>query len=169
MRMQIRRLGLAVLVAAAVAAPSAAGELVSGSFGFNYYCYEDIYLTTGVSYQHPVREDMDMVVGADFGVSTYQSAGEVKANFLIPIQVGLNFPFPGETVSYAFGTGITPNLNYGADVEGISLRIGPYVHGLMRMQVHPVMSIFLRAEQDLLFGAPRWIYTGSRVAVGISF
>jgi hypothetical protein len=166
----MKRLSAVVLFLAAVGIPAAAGELVSGNFGFNYYSYEELYLTTGLSYQFPVQEAMDLVIGADFGVSTTENeAGEVQANFLIPLKLGLNFPFPGDTFSYSFGAGITPNLNYGYDIQGVSFRMGPYIHGLVRMQVHPVMSLFLRFEQDLLFGAPRWIYTGSQLAVGISF
>jgi hypothetical protein len=160
----------ATLLICAGAGSAAAGELVSGSFGFNYYSYERVYLTTGISYQYPLREAMDLVLGAEFGVSTSErSTGGVEANFLIPIQAGLNFPFPGERLSYSFGAGLAPHLNYGADIEGVTLRMGPYVHGLARLQVHPVMSLFLRFEQNLLFGAPRWIYTGSKLALGISF
>lgn len=166
---KMRKICTILVLLCTAAVPLTAEELVSGGFGINYYGYEELYLTTGLSYQVPLEEAMDLAFGADFGVSTEQTGGEIRANFLIPLHLGLNFPFPGQTVSYSFGTGISPNINYGDDISGVALRMGPYVHGLLRFQVHPVMSIFLRFEQNLLFGPPRWIYTGSNLALGISF
>lgn len=165
----MRRISTVLVLLCMTALPMAAEELISGGFGVNYYSYDELYLTTGLSYQVPLEEAMELVLGADFGVSTDQSGGDIRANFLIPVRIGLNFPFPGETASYSFGAGINPNINYGDDISGVELRMGPYVHGLLRFQVHPVMSVFLRFEQNLLFGPPRWIYTGSNLTLGISF
>ncbi len=144
--------------------------LVTGGFGLNFFGYETLYLTTGVLYQVEIKEGMDLVGGADFGIHTETSdSEEVEADFLIPLKIGIYFPFQGEKIKYGFGTGLTPCFQSKHDDTGAKFLVGPYVNGSMRIKVHPVMSIFLQIQQDLLFGKPDWIYMGSQVKLGISF
>ncbi|HDQ14826.1 MAG TPA: hypothetical protein ENN41_08430 [Sediminispirochaeta sp.] len=144
-------------------------SLITGDFGINYFGYETLYLTTGMIYQIEAEQGMDFVVGADFGIHTEQVDGKTEASFLIPLKLGLSFPFDGERVDYAFGVGLSPNFQFSQESSASNFLMGPYVNGTMRLRVHPVMSVFVQLQQDLLFGKPEWIYTGSRFVVGVSF
>ncbi|MDA3938179.1 MAG: hypothetical protein PF693_02575 [Spirochaetia bacterium] len=145
-------------------------SMVTGEFGINYFGYETIYLTTGFLYQTEIREGMDLVGGADFGINTVTNeSGEVEADFLIPLTIGIYFPFQLEKLKFGFGAGLSPCFQFTHDGEGAGFLIGPYINGSVRIKVHPVLSVFLQIQQDLLFGKPDWIYSGSRVNMGISF
>jgi len=160
----------ALLLICAGTVPAAAESMVTGNFGVNLFAYDTTYLTTGLMYQKSVQTGMDMVVGADFGIHTEKNtSNEVEADFLIPLRLGLHFPFQHKKVTYGFGTGITPTFQFEQNEDSAGFLMGPYVNGSVRIQVHPVMSVFLQYQQDLLFGEPDWIYTGSRFLVGISF
>ncbi|MCF7916031.1 MAG: hypothetical protein K9L66_12765 [Spirochaetaceae bacterium] len=168
--MKKKLLKAAVLLIFAGTIPAAAESMVTGNFGVNLFGYDTTYLTTGVMYQKSVQTGMDMVFGADFGIHTEKNASnEVEADFLIPLRLGLHFPFKQKRVTYGFGTGITPTFQLEQSEDSAGFLMGPYVNGSVRIQVHPVMSVFLQYQQDLLFGEPEWIYTGSRFLVGISF
>lgn len=150
--------------------PVVADSIVTGNFGVNLFAYDTTYLTTGVMYQKTVQPGMDMVVGGDFGIHTDKNdAGDVEADFLIPLRLGLHFPFQQQKVIYGFGAGITPTFQFKQSEDSAGFLMGPYVNGTVRIKVHPVMSVFLQYQQDLLFGEPEWIYTGSRFLIGISF
>ena len=145
-------------------------SLYTGNFGVNLFAYETAYLTTGIIYQIEVRQGMDFVGGADFGIHTEKDgSGTVQADFLVPLRIGLHFPFEGEKITFGFGSGLTPCFQSTHDESGAVFLMGPYVNCSMRIKVHPVLSIFLQVQQDLLFGKPDWIYTGSRFLLGISF
>lgn len=160
--------GLFILSIAIFASESKA--MLTGGFGINYFGYDTLYLTTGFLYQAELRDGMDFVAGADFGINTNTNdSGDVEANFLIPLKIGVYFPFPGEKITYGFGSGLSPCFQFTHDDTGAGFLIGPYINGSIRIQVHPVMSIFLQVQQDLLFGKPNWIYSGSQIKLGISF
>ncbi len=168
--MKKRIVPTALLLILISSGPALADSIVTGSFGVNLFAYETTYLTTGVTYQKTVQSGMDMVVGGDFGIHTEEnSAGEVKADFLIPLRLGLHFPFQQQKVTYGFGAGIAPTFQFEQSEDSAGFLMGPYVNGSVRIKVHPVMSVFLQYQQDLLFGKPEWIYTGSRFLIGISF
>ena len=168
--MKKRVLPAAVLLVFLAAGPAAADSTITGNFGVNLFAYDTTYLTTGAMYQRSVQTGMDMVVGADFGIHTEKdNQGEVQAGFLVPLRLGLHFPFEGEKVTYGFGTGLTPTFQFEQSQDSTRFLMGPYVNGSVRVKVHPVMSVFLQYQQDLLFGEPDWIYTGSRFLIGISF
>ncbi len=160
--------GIFILTSAAFTSES--GTVITGGFGINFFGYETTYLTTGILYQVEIRDGMDLVGGIDFGIHTETiSSGEVEADFLIPLKVGIYFPFQGEKIKFGFGGGLSPCFQFTHDDEGAGFLIGPYITGSMRLKVHPVMSIFLQIQQDLLFGKPDWIYMGSQARLGISF
>ncbi len=85
------------------------------------------------------------------------------------LKIGIEFPFQVNIIKYGFGTGITPCFQFTDDGTGAEFLVGPYINGSIRIKVHPVMSIFLQIQQDLLFGKPDWIYTGTRMNLGITF
>ncbi|MEA1910772.1 MAG: hypothetical protein U9N32_03730 [Spirochaetota bacterium] len=160
--------GLFILSAAAFASDSK--TMLTGGFGVNFFGYKTPYLTTGFMYQVEIKEGMALVGGVDFGIYTDTNiSGDVEADFLIPLKIGVYFPFPGEKITFGFGTGLSPCFQFTNDDSDASFLMGPYVNGSMRIKVHPVMSVFLQIQQDLLFGKPDWIYTGSQIKLGISF
>jgi len=159
-----------LLIITSVLFPLGGKTTVTGEFGVNFFGYETIYLITGVLYQMEIIDGMDFVGGADFGIHTVSSAsGEIEADFLIPLKIGIYFPFDVGQTKLGFGTGLTPCFQNTHDNSGANFLMGPYINGSMRIKVHPVMSVFLQVQQDLLFGKPEWIYTGSRINIGISF
>lgn len=160
--------GLFILSVAVIA--SERSSKFTGGFGINFFGYETTYLTTGFLYQVEIRDGMDFVGGADFGINTEtNNSGEVKADFLIPLKVGVYFPFPGENITFGFGSGLSPCFQFTHDDSDAGFLVGPYINGSMRIRVHSVMSVFLQIQQDLLFGKPNWIYTGTQLKAGITF
>lgn len=160
--------GLIIVVSAVFASDSR--NMVTGGFGLNFFGYETLYLTTGFLYQVEIKDGMDFVGGVDFGINTETSdSGEVEADFLIPLKIGVYFPFENKKITFGFGSGLSPCFQFTHDDSGAGFLIGPYVNGSMRVRVHPVMSVFLQFQQDLLFGKPNWIYSGSQIKMGISF
>ncbi|MCK5198614.1 MAG: hypothetical protein KAR21_09700 [Spirochaetales bacterium] len=160
--------GLSILSAAVFASDSK--TMVTGGFGINFFGYNAPYLTTGFLYQVEIKDGMDLVGGVDFGIRTKtNSSGEVEADFLIPLKIGVYFPFPGEKITFGFGSGLSPCFQFTHNDSDAGFLVGPYINGSLRMKVHPVMSVFLQVQQDILFGKPDWIYTGSQIKAGISF
>lgn len=160
--------GLFILSAVIFASDSK--TMVTGGFGINFIGYKTPYLTTGFLYQVEIKDGMDFVGGVDFGIRIETiSSDEVEADFLIPLKFGVYFPFPGEKITFGFGSGLSPCFQFSNDDSDAGFLVGPYISGSMRIRVHPVMSIFLQIQQDLLFGKPNWIYTGSQIKAGISF
>ena len=158
-----------ILVVSAVFA-SDSKSMVTGGFGINFIGYNTPYLTTGFLYQVEIKDGMDFVGGVDFGIRTDKnSADEVEADFLIPLKIGVYFPFQGEKMTFGFGSGLSPCFQFTHDDSGAGFLMGPYINGSIRVKVHPVMSVFLQIQQDLLFGKPDWIYSGSQFKLGISF
>lgn len=171
--MRVKKLILVMTMNFIVITGIGAGEgdsLYTGNFGVNLFGYETAYLTTGIIYQVEVRDGMDFVGGADFGIHTEKDAGgDVQADFLIPLRIGLHFPFEGKNITFGFGSGLSPCFQNTHDESGAAFLMGPYINGSVRIKVHPVLSIFFQVQQDLLFGQPEWIYSGSRFVMGISF
>ncbi len=159
-----------ILCVATLAFAEGPKSLVSGNLGVNFFNYKTVYLTTGITYQTQVRPGMDVVGGADFGIHTEQTAsGATQADFLIPLKIGLNFPFETPKAIYGLGTGIRPCFQSTSDTNAPSFLMGPYINGTVRFQVHPVMSLIFQFQQDLLFGKPDWIYTATSISAGIAF
>ncbi len=159
-----------LLIITSVIFPLGGGTIATGEFGVNFFGYETPYLTTGVLYQVEIVDGMDFVAGADFGIHRVaDDSGDIQADFLIPLKLGIYFPFDLGQTEFGFGTGLTSCFQNTSDDTGADFLMGPYINGSLRVKVHPVMSIFLQIQQDLLFGKPNWIYTGSRINIGISF
>jgi hypothetical protein len=61
-------------------------------------------------------------------------------------------------------------FNFNPDTEDeFRFLMGPYLKGAVRVKVHPIMSWYLEAQQDLLIGGDDWINTGTRLSTGINF
>ncbi len=159
-----------VIALFAVTAASAQSTF-AGHIGVNFFRYERTYLETGVIFLAPIAEQMELHLGADYGISTETRAdGTVDPYFLIPVNLGLNFTFPFANGAYYLGTGVTPSFRLGPESDGgFRFYMGPYARTGLRYKVHEVMSIFLDVEQDLLIGGPAWINTSTRLKGGILF
>jgi hypothetical protein len=149
----------------------AAQSTFATHIGVNFFRYERSYLETGVIFLTPIAEQMELHLGADYGISTEsRDDGTVDPYFLIPVNLGLNFTFPFTNGVYYLGTGVTPNFRIGPEADGgFQFYMGPYARTGLRYKVHEVMSIFLNVEQDLLIGGPTWINTSTRLMGGILF
>ncbi|MFW6329233.1 MAG: hypothetical protein ACOC28_03985 [Alkalispirochaetaceae bacterium] len=168
MKRAILTLTVATMVLLFVPAPVSADSSFSAHIGGNFFRYDTAYLTTGANYLNALRPDLELDIGVFFGIATEEdSAGDTVPLFLLPINLGLNFLFPGESATFLLGAGITPVFDF--DEEESRFYIGPYLAGGVRLQVHPVMSWFVQAQQDLLIGGDDWINTATRLTTGINF
>jgi len=160
----------ATLVILALATVAASAQTSFSTYiGTNLFRYQQAYLQTGLTYHSPVAEQMELHIGTDFGIATEDApGGAVEPNFLIPVNVGLNFTFPFDPLLFYVGTGLTPNFQFGGG-DGLSFYMGPYARVGLRYQVHQLMSAFLDVEQDLLIGGATWINTSTRILAGIYF
>ncbi|MFP4409146.1 MAG: hypothetical protein ACLFPW_11555 [Spirochaetaceae bacterium] len=169
---RLTRVGAALLLFCAVAiAPLAANQSFSAHIGGNFFRYDTSYLTTGVSSLTNLREDLELDIGLFFGIATEKDDdGETVPSFLIPVNLGLNFLFPTNSAVFLLGAGVTPVFNFSdEDTGGNEFYMGPYIAAGARLKIHPVMSWFVRAQQDLLIGGDDWINTATRLTTGINF
>lgn len=169
----MRRRTLLILTLAILAvSPVAADGSFSAGIGTNLFRYQTAYLTAmSATYLHELQDGLEINLGGEFGITTESNeAGDTVPSFLIPFNLGLNFTFPRERSTFLFGTGLTPVFNFNPDTETeFRFLMGPYVKGALRLQVHPIMSWYLEAQQDLLIGGDDWINTGTRLSTGINF
>ncbi len=146
----------------------------SAGIGVNFFRYETTYLTAlSATYLHELQDGLELNVGGEFNITTAKDeAGEVRPRLVLPANVGLNFTFPQDRVTFLFGTGLTPVFNINTHETGeeeFRFYMGPYVKGAMRVKVHPIMSWFVEYQQDLLIGGDTWINSASRLMTGINF
>lgn len=136
-----------------------------------FHRYTESYLLTGITFVTPIREQMELDLGVDFGILTFEGqSGETTPHFFIPIDVGLNFTFPGKLLTFFVGLGLSPAFLIRPEQDqSVSFLIGPFAKAGMRISVHAVMSVIVEVQQDLLFGGPEWINTNTRIFSGISF
>lgn len=160
-----------ILLTVLAIAPAAADSSFSAHIGGNFFRYDTAYLTTGGNYLNALRDDLELDIGAFFAIATEKNdQGETVPSFLIPVNLGLNFLFPQERVTFLLGTGITPVFNFSdEDAGGNDFYMGPYIGAGTRLQIHPVMSWFVQVQQDLLIGGDEWINTATRLTTGINF
>ncbi len=151
----------------------AADRSISAGIGYNFFRYETGYLTAlSLTWLEELQPGLELNIGSEFGITTDENEdGDTVPQFLIPVNLGLNFTFPRERVVYLFGTGITPvfNSDPDSDEDEFQFLMGPYVKGAFRLRVHPIMSWYLEYQQDLLIGGDDWINAASRLTTGINF
>ncbi|MBN2508695.1 MAG: hypothetical protein JXB03_00405 [Spirochaetales bacterium] len=153
---------LLLLAVYGFAAPS-----FSAHIGGDFFNYEDNFLDLGITYINPLGQDMELYLSGHFGVRTRTENGEIVADFLYPLEAGLNFLFPfSATMTGLFGLGITPQFLV---ADETSFYLGPTVKCGLRVRIHPRMAWMAEARQDLVIGAPKWINTGTRLHTGIVF
>lgn len=151
--------------------PVGAQSSISAGMGVHFFQYDQTYLTVmNAAYLHELGEGLELNIGGEFAIDTYDDEGNTEARFLIPANLGLNFTFPREPATFVFGTGLTPVFNINPDKDtDMRFFMGPYVKGSVRLRVHPIMSWFVEAQQDLLIGGDDWINTATRLTTGINF
>ncbi len=166
---------MAIGVIAAVGLAVGAADLhaqssFSTGIGGMFYRYETGFLATHLTYLYEREDQLEVNAGAAFGITTRDDSGGVEPQFLIPVNLGLNFLFPNENATFLFGTGISPvfHFNPSAD-DDFEFLMGPYAKVGLRVPVHRIMSWGLELQQDLLIGGDEWINTATRVFTGITF
>ncbi len=143
----------------------------SASLGFDFFNYTEIYLDTGITYNHPLTDGLELTLGADFSLMTQQETdGTVSPYFYIPINVGLNFIFQDTFPTYLLGVGLSPVVRIPpSETDEGRFYMGPYIKAGIRIRVHRLMNWFINVYQDLLIGKPAWINTTTRIYTGINF
>lgn len=171
MKRSTRAVVFLILLCAVALPPLAANQSFSAHIGGNFFRYDTAYLTTGVSSLTNLRDDLELDIGVFFGIATEEdNEGETVPSFLIPVNLGLNFLFPTESAVFLLGAGVTPVFNFSdEDTGGNDFLMGPYIAAGARLKIHPVMSWFVQAQQDLLIGGDDWINTATRLTTGINF
>lgn len=163
----------AILVALLImlCAPVFAQNSLSTYIGGVFYRYEEAYLQTGVTYLATAREQMELNIGADFGIATTEGEdGVILPRFFIPVNLGINFTFAGDPLSFYFGPGLSPVfILRPGDTDAFTFLLGPYAKIGLRLRVHSIMSVLVELQQDLLMGGPRWVNTNTRILGGINF
>ena len=168
----MRRRILIVVIVAIAAVPSVFAEASFSTYiGGSFFRYEQGFLTTGVTYLGGIGEQLELDLGVDFGIATEtDSQGQVTPQFFVPVEIGLNFTFPGDLFSFYFGPGLSAIFYIQPAAEPpITFFVGPFLHGGVRVRVHAIMSLFAEVQQDLLIGGTMWVNTATRVCAGINF
>jgi hypothetical protein len=140
--------------------------------GTNFFNYERTYLTTGIAYLPMLEDQLELNMAAAFNIYTESNEAGTVVNpyFLIPANLGLNFLYPGDTVAFLFGIGLTPVLSIRQSQQpSVLFYMGPYLKAEVRAKVHRIMSLILELQQDLLIGGPTWVNTSTRISAGVNF
>lgn len=167
----VRRLIIVMFLAGTSFSAVAADISISTGIGVNFFRAETPYLTAlSVTYQPVIAEGLELNLGSEFAITTDGEGGQTNPSILLPFNVGLNFTFPQEASTFVFGVGITPVFSFMPEADDdFQFYMGPYVKGALQVRVHPIMSWFMEAKQDLLIGGPQWINSSTRLLTGINF
>ena len=162
---------VSILLLVALCVPASAESSLSTYIGGAFYRFQESYLLTGLTYLATAQNQMELNITADFGITTVTNTeGQTLPRFYIPVSGGINFTFPGDPLTFFFGTGMSPVflIAPGAD-DPFTFLLGPYAKTGVRLRVHEIMSVLLEVQQDLLFGGPKWVNTSTKVIAGIKF
>ena len=133
----------------------------SVSLGANFFEYSTIALETSLGMVIPLQDGLSIEAKAAYAV---QPAPD-SAFIAVPLQAGVRFSFVGEPFSFHCSLGIEPIFV----LSPAEFRLGPYLGAEASLRVHPFLEIFAGAEQNLLFGGPQYVSTGSRLQAGFRF
>jgi len=143
-----------------------ASPLVPFTLGAAFPNYEHSYMLVGTGIHVPLENNIELSLTGAFGIRTETAdTGDVNADFLIPINAGVNFLFPVKTkLTFVTGAGLNTQMEF---TDDFTLHIGPYIRGGIRYRVHKNMQLTMELQQDLVFGPPKWINTTTQVCAGI--
>ena len=133
----------------------------SVSLGANFFEYSQTALETSLGAVVPLQEGLSFEARAAYAVKPATDS----AFMAFPFQAGVRFSFGAQPAGFHCSVGLEPVFTRNPD----SFRLGPYLGIEGSLRVHPYMELFLGLEQDLLFGGPDYVTTGSRVAGGLRF
>ena len=147
--------------------PALFAQSFTAGIGADFFKYERTYLDLRAAYIQPINPDVELTLGGSFAIVTKNEGGTTEADFLIPLDGGVNFLFPvNETFAYQFGLGLTAQFVLETDSR---FYMGPFISFGVRFGVHPFMEWYIEGRQDLLFGKPEWISTSTRLSTGVIF
>jgi hypothetical protein len=146
---------------------SAFAQTIQAGIGADLFRYEKTFLDLHAMVLQPVKQDVELFLGGSFALATEKENGSVEADFFIPIDGGVNFLFPvNPEFSYTVGFGLSAQFLIDSDTH---FYMGPFVKLGLRYQMHPYMTWYLEALQDLVIGKPDWINNSTRFSTGILF
>jgi hypothetical protein len=164
----VKRLAVFLFVLSGLS-PYMFSQALSAGIGADFPNYEKTYLDVRAQYIHYLNPDVDVTLGSSFAIATHKHGGDTDADFLVPVDLGVNFIFPvNDEFAYYFGIGATAQF-YVPDEDTNRFYMGPFAALGLRVGVHPYMEWYLEARQDLVFGEPDWINTETRLSTGIIF
>ena len=165
----MRRFPLLFLFVFAGFAPAAFSQALSAGIGADFLEYKRPFLDVRALYIHHLNPDVEVFGGGSFAITTRKDNGTTEADFLIPVDLGVNFMFPlNKTFAWYFGIGATGQFLL-PHTDTKRAFFGPFANLGIRVGVHAYMEWYLEARQDLLFGKPDWINTSTRLSTGILF
>lgn len=163
----MKRFIFSLIFALAVAYSISAAPSFSVSLGGDFFNYDRAFLDIGTSCVVPIRNSLELNLGANFGIATRGEGASTEALIYIPFDIGLNFIFNEESkLNFLVGAGLSPQFLH---IDESRFYMGPYLKGGIRVQVHKYMKWFFEVQQDLLIGAPKWINTTTSLRTGILF
>ncbi|PKL24556.1 MAG: hypothetical protein CVV47_08940 [Spirochaetae bacterium HGW-Spirochaetae-3] len=131
------------------------------SLGANFFEYSNTALETGLGVVMPLQEGLSFEAKVAYAVRPAADG----AFMAVPLQGGVRFSFGSEPVGFHCSIGLEPVFTFNPD----SFRLGPYLGLEGSVRVHPFMELFIGLEQDLLFGGPDYVSTGTRALGGLRF
>lgn len=135
--------------------------------GADFFNYDRTFLDLRAAYLQPLKQDVELSLGASFAIATEKKDGDVEADFFIPLDGGVNFLFRmNDKFGYLFGLGVSVQFLLESERR---LYVGPFVKGGVRVKTHPYMTWYFEAQQDLVIGEPDWINNSTRLNTGIIF
>lgn len=158
--MRSRSIMAAVFMVAATASYAQAPTYLV-TLGANFFSYETIALETALGAVFPLDEGLSIEARAAYAIHPEAT----EAFMAIPLQAGVRFSFQAQPFGFHCSVGVSPVIT----VNPGSFRIGPYLAAEGTVRVHRFMELALFAEQDLLFGGPTYVATGTRLGAGLRF
>ncbi|HRY72483.1 MAG TPA: hypothetical protein P5165_04580 [Spirochaetia bacterium] len=152
---------LAALALCLGSAAFAAPATYSAFIGANFFGYDYTALETGVGVAIPLQEGLAFEAKAAYAVRP--SAGD--AFMAIPLQAGVRFAFGSGPLGFTCALGMEPVFV----LNPSSFRLGPYLGLEAALRVHQYLEVFAGVEQNLLFGGPSYVATGTRIQGGLRF
>ncbi|TFG84860.1 MAG: hypothetical protein E4H20_01990 [Spirochaetales bacterium] len=151
-----------VILATALGIPARAqATTYSVSLGANFFEYSAVALETSVSIVVPLNDDLSIEGKAAYAVQPVPD----DPFMAIPVQAGVRFSFGYDPLTFLCSIGIEPIFV----LSPAAFRLGPYFGVEASLRVHPFLEVFAGAEQNLLFGGPNYVSTGSRMQAGFRF
>ncbi|WP_028972784.1 hypothetical protein [Spirochaeta cellobiosiphila] len=142
----------------------------NASFGADFTS-KRAYVNFGGAFVTLVSTNTEFEIGSAVGIQTEQNDGNTEANFIVPVNIGLNFVFPFQpTFDGLVGIGLEPTFLFpGEDDEDVNFLLGPSIKLGTRVKIHDNLKWYVEAKESMLIGPPDWINLKTTVSTGFNF